>query len=492
MKRRDFLTRGGKALALGTFAPGLIGSAGLRAATTPANPRIFVGTLLFAQNLYEEGIAASLDEMRERGAINTVMPFVHTHFLRQYRRGFGPAQDELGRDLTDLWVKTNPDLYDDPRMLGDQSGRLYAGRDILHELEDEAARRGMSIYARILEPYRITGAHPGFEAFAQIEATGETGGNVCFNHPGYMAFWDSVVTDLVKGHPFLAGFKFGQERGGPFISSLNGGSGTCFCPNCLKLAAEAGLDAEEARRGLLALKEHGSTVLAGKAPDDGHFVSLLRLLGDYPEVLAWEKFWMQSRENQRRRMYRLIKRLNPAVQVGWHMDHGMTWNLFVRAFEDYADKGDHSDWLSVALYFDSMGRRSLGHFERSMRTQLFGDADEKTAYRMYLSMLGYDPDLEPPLEAHREGDSEFSADYVFKETRRAVRRVNGAAKVYARIGFDMPRYDCAITPGQVYQATTRALDAGADGLWCGREWRELQKDNIDAFGRAVRDWQNRA
>jgi hypothetical protein len=151
--------------------------------------------------------------------------------------------------------------------------------------------------------------------------------------------------------------------------------------------------------------------------------------------------------------------------------------------------GDYSDWLSVAVYFDSMGRRSMGHFDRNYKNILFGDAREKYSYPMYLSLLGYNPETEPALEQHRQHDTSFSSEYVFEECQRAVKAVNGNAKVHARPGFDMPGYDCNVTPKQVYDAVTRALDAGVNGLWCGREWDELKPENARAFGDAVRDYQ---
>ena len=95
---------------------------------------------------------------------------------------------------------------------------------------------------------------------------------------------------------------------------------------------------------------------------------------------------------------------------------------------------------------------------------------------------------EPSIEEHRKHDTPFSSEYVYNECRRAVLDVNGKAKVYARPGFDMPGYDCNITPVQVRGAVRSALQAGVDGLWCGREWDELKPENAQAFGDTVRDW----
>ncbi len=450
---------------------------------------MFIGTPVLPEILYERGIPECLDAMKELAGINRVMTFTHDHVFNQYRKDFQPKTDEHGNEYTNVWVKTNPEYYRDPALQGRNDDGKYAGRDILDELHAEAEPRNMKVYGRILEPYVITGAIPGFEEFAEIDANGNKGRNVCYNHPEYMAYWDSVVEDLVRTHPYLAGFKFGQERGGPILSSMGKDNpGTCFCEHCLPLAKKRGIDPGVARKGLIAIQKFGNQINAGEKPVDGNFVTFLRILTTYPDVLSWEQFWMDSREAQRKRMYKKIKGINENVQVGWHIDHGMTWDIITRATWDYSKMGPYSDWLSVAVYFDSMGRRSLGHYNRNYKDILFGDASEEHSYPMYLSMLGYDPEMEPPLEQHRRQDTSFSSDYVYRECRRAVKAVNGAANVHARPGFDMPGYNCNVTPEEVYSATTKALEAGVDGLWCGREWDELKPENARAFGNAVRDW----
>jgi hypothetical protein len=287
----------------------------------------------------------------------------------------------------------------------------------------------------------------------------------------------------------MAGFKFGQERGGPMFASLSGNTATCFCKHCLEKAKKRACNPEIARKGMLELKKFGEEARNNpEGPVDGYFVSFMRILANYPDLLSWEKLWMDSREDQRKRFYKQIKGINENIQVGWHIDHGMTWDLITRTFDDYSTKGPYSDWLSTAVYFDSMGRRSMNHFKKFYDSILFADAETDYSYPMYLSMLGYDPDREPSLARHEAHDTAFSSDYVYRECRRAVKAVNGKAKVYARPGFDMPGYDCNVTPDMVHAAVTRALDAGVDGLWCGREWDELKPENAVAFGRAVRDY----
>lgn len=449
---------------------------------------MFIGTPVLPEYLYENGIANSLDAMQELAGINTVMTFSHDHVFNQYRKDYLPKVAHDGSLLTNTWVKTNKKYYPNPEWAR-RDPNTFSDRDVLDELQQEASSRDMKVYARILEPYVITGAIPGFEEMAEIDANGNKANHVCFNHPDYIAYWEAVVEDLIRSHPYLNGFKFGQERGGPILSSMGKDRpGTCFCDHCLKLAKDRGINVENARKGLIAIQNYGNRINAGEKPIDGNFVTFLKILVEHHHVLAWEQFWMDSREAQRKRMYKQIKAIRDSVQVGWHMCHGLTWDLITRATWDYAKLGPHSDWLSVAVYFDSMGRRSRNHYDKNYRSILFGDASETHSYPMYLSMLGYNPEVEAALEQHRKQDTSFSSEYVYAECRRAVLAVKGQAKVYARPGFDMPGYDCNVTQEEVYRATTRALDAGVDGLWCGREWDELKPENARAFGNAVRDY----
>ncbi len=446
---------------------------------------------MLPEYLYEKGIADTLDAMQERSGINTVMTFSHDHVFRQYEKNFEAKKDPNDNPLTSVWVKTHAKYYEDPKLMGRNPDEKYDGVDVLDDLWKEAEPRGMKVYARILEPYVVTGAIPGFENWREVDANGEETNHVCFNHPGYIRYWESVTEDLIKSHPYLHGFKFGQERGGPLFSAFGKNHpGKCFCEYCRKKAEKQKLDPEEARKGLLEIQDYVQNIREGNRPVDGNFVTFMRHLMNYPEVLAWEKFWMDSREDQRRRMYKQIKSIRDSVQVGWHIDHGMTWDLITRASWDYAEMGPYSDWLSVAVYFDSMGRRSMNHYNKNYREIFFGDATEDISYPMYLSMLGYDPKTEPPLEAHEKHDTSFTDDYVYRECRRAVKAVNGTAMVYSRPGFDMPGYDCNVQAEEVYKSVIASLKAGVDGLWVGREWDELKPENARAFGKAIKDYKS--
>ena len=326
-----------------------MGAAGLAAMPKsfafPRNPkpsRYFVGTMVLAEDIYAKGIEAELDRMQELGGINA-NAFSHHHVARQYRPNFSPKTDENGNVITDIFVKTDPKLYKNKEWGYRNPEHTYANLDILDELGEAGASRDMEVYARILEPYVITGAIPGFEEFAEVGSYGEKGKNVCYNHPGYITYWDNVIEDLIVNHPTLHGFKFGQERGGPFFESLKDNSALCFCKHCVKKAKKRGIDVEEARKGFNAIREYARAANEGKKPANGFFTTYLRILSEYPAVFKYERFMKDSREEQRKRMFYQIKKLNPKVQVGWHIDHSMSWSLGMKTFWYYEDMHPYSD-----------------------------------------------------------------------------------------------------------------------------------------------------
>ncbi len=73
---------------------------------------------------------------------------------------------------------------------------------------------------------------------------------------------------------------------------------------------------DKARKGLIAIQQFGNKINAGDIPVDGNFVTFLRILTQFPEVLSWEQFWMDSRENQRKRMYSQIKAIDENIPFG--------------------------------------------------------------------------------------------------------------------------------------------------------------------------------
>ena len=84
----------------------------------------------------------------------------------------------------------------------------------------------------------------------------------------------------------------------------------------------------------------------------------------------------------------------------------------------------------------------------------------------------------------------LSPDYVARETRRALAGVRGKCKILPGIDIGIPtgRNSRKASPDDTYAATAAALRAGADGLIFSRKYSEMRLENLEAAGRAVREF----
>lgn len=464
----------------------------------------FVGVQLGSHSVFDEGADHCLDVLRETAGVNAVFVYAMTYQGFSKGRALGALAPDHGvplrapgdRETTEVWTETHDAYYEGTFLRHRRSpDKEYADRDVLAELMEPAAARGMAVYARILEGFThdLPRTIPNWIKVMSVDVYGRPTHLPCWNHPAYRNWWLSTVADLFTHYP-LAGFKYGAERGGPLGNLLKGAYHggvvpTCFCEHCRARAREQGIDVERARQGLISLYELVRGLLAGQAPpSDGVFVTLLRTLLRYPEVLAWEREWHEAKEEVARLMYGAIKTIRPEAQVGWHIYHnGTTWSPLYRALTDYSRMVEYSDWLKPVLYHDIAGPR-MHRDVGNMRDRFMRELSERQVLDLLYAVLGYDGEAEPRYEELvRRG---LSPDYVYRETRRCVAGVGDRIPVYPGIGFDIPwkGEHFPSDPDTVYQATRAAFRGGASGLIISREYDEMRLDNLRAVGRAVHEF----
>jgi hypothetical protein len=467
----------------------------------------FIGIQLTSHSVFDEGADHVLDLLQETAGVNAVLAYSH----ELYRAGQEPGQaaatmapdhgvprkDPRGRRLPPVWFKQHPDRYYAETFLRFRrhpESQEYADRDVFAELLEPCRERGIKLYGRVLEGFSAgMAAHvDNWPQILSIDVYGRPTRLPCFNNPDYRNWWAAMVEDLFKTHP-LDGFMYGTERSGPlhnlFLHPHHGVTvPNCFCAHCRDRGTSQGIDVERARRGFRALYEFIEGQAQGDPPPrDGVLVTALRILFKYPEILAWEALWQQSKEDLARLMYGTIKVIVPDAQVGWHIYHnGTSWHVIDRALLDYAEMVPYSDWLKPVVYHEIAGPRicrDVGHLHR----RVLGDLSESQTLTLLYAVLGYDPDVEPPLETL--GSKGLSPEYVYHETKRCVDAVAGQVPVYAGVGFDIPWGDATFggDPDKLYQATIKSFEAGAKGLIISRAYSEMRVPNLQAVGRAVRD-----
>jgi hypothetical protein len=464
-----------------------------------APEEFFIGIQMGPHSLFDEGFDQCLDFIQMTADVNAVLVYSQTYLNEAQRPLETLAQDHgalvkdlRGRKLPFIWTRPREGYYGNTvlRYASPDKDAEFANRDLFVELLDPVRRRGIKLYARILEvtgPMAMRGI-VNFEKVLAVDVYGKPLGFPCWNNPDYKNWWPAVAEDLFRSYE-LDGLQWGAERHGPLmVTILNGRAPFCFCEFCQARCQGQGISVERAREGFTELHRGVQAIEDGSRGPDGAFTGLLRVLLRYPEVLAWEYQYRLSREEMEQAIFSAAKKAKPTAQVGWHIDHQQTsWDQVYRAEMTYGEMAAYSDFIKPIVYHDILGPRIRWWYLDRLQKSALRQVSLEESLDFYYDTFDYDKKLEPALD--QLDQTGFSPDYVFRETKRTVIETGGKAKVYPGIGFDIP-WNGKHFPsdaGRVYQATRRAFAAGADGIVISREYDEMRRANLEAVGRAVTD-----
>jgi hypothetical protein len=459
----------------------------------------FVAIQVGAVSFVDEGVAPVLDILQERGGVNALFLATPT-----WTRGTGGRQlpghplPDHGVQEHDLdWVGGNYATVH-PRFYGGTIlgpvGRApeHPDWDIFEAVLPEAKKRGMQSIAWIEESSYADELrrYPNMPKCLEVDPRGRPVPRMCFNNPDYRNWHLSIVEDYAKSYD-LDGIAWCSERPGPLNLLMQGpvsdapmrDAVTCFCRHCQTLARERGIDVRRALEGYQQALDWNALVAAGDRPADGAFVAFWRLLLQYPELLAWQTLWTDSQHQMYRDVYGVAKACKPDVQVGWHVYHNISFSPFYRADQEYAELSRYSDFLKVVIYNNCAGPRFHLWIENICRA-LFADATPAEVYPLMLKLLQLEE--EPYDELPARG---FSADYVRRETERAVAGVEGRCAIYPGIDIDIPTPPDTTKCSRegVKAAVLAAFAGGAQGVVLSRKYSEMLLDNLAGAGDAIKE-----
>jgi len=467
-----------------------------------------------ADSFQDEGVDTVLDTVTDRAGVNALFLATPTWSLATGGRA------EPGRPVPDhgatepaspgwkggSYATPHPEYYA-RTALGPVPS---AGWDMLAEVTTAAARRGVRSYAWIDESAhaRTLRGYPGFLTVLEVDMWNKPARRPCYRNPDYRYWHLGLVEDYIKSYP-IDGLGWSTDRIGPLNLLLQGparqglGLVVCYCSHCKQAGAERGIDWRRAQEGHRKLVTLNAAVAAGDVPEDGAFVSVWRLLLNHPEVLAWQALWTDGQHQVYRDVYGMVKAYRPEVQVGWTIDHADTLHPFFRASQDLAEMSHFSDFLKVAVYDNAAGPR-LHTMVDGLARAVFGDAEPREVYPLLARMMGL-----PQVPYDALLDSGLPAEYVTRQTRRAVVGNEGRCAIYTGIDVDMPvgqpgdggievvpgdgtetnpdRTDgkARSTPESVKAAVLAAFAGGADGIVLSRKYSEMTLANLAGVGAAL-------
>ena len=488
MNRREFIENSAAAAAA-TAVFGWPNGFDAQSAATP------IGIQIGAVSFLDEGSDKVLDALAEMASINTLFLATFT-----YGRGIGGRQPR-GTPLPDHGKQEYDDNYHGGNFATPHSQFYknttivpekapdYPGYDVIADVLPRAHQRGMKVICWFEDVFRKE--VPGLDKTFEVDVHGRPAARVCYRNPNTLNFWLGLTEDYLRSYP-VDGLMFGSERQGPLNTALGASHGGgaapgtvgCFCPHCLEAARKEGINVERAKRGYLALERWVDGMKGGQRPTDGAFVTFWRILVEQPEVLAWERLWNEGLRDTYRAMYRKAHEIAPQKPMGWHLWHTNSFAPFYRAEQDYAAFSGYSDFLKVVMYHDSGGPR-MARYIRNVNATLFADLtpEQTTEFTYRVQQYG----AEAPLD--KLATAGLSADYVRRETRRAVAGVTGTTRIWPGIEIDVPtgENEKKTTPDSAYQAVKATFEGGAHGIILSRKYSEMKLDNLRAAGRAIRE-----
>ena len=468
----------------------------LKTAPSPAprsvtrNRKNLVATQVKAYAWQDEGIEKLLDNLQEKGNINTVFAFT---FLSE-------PTDVSGRiPLPDhgTYSKADPEIggafydYDLKYFAGTTLKEFHAKNkfNVISEVAPKMKARGMDFFAW---DYNNTNANmmrliPGFTEVAEIDVYGRRTDSACWNNPDYRAQLTGRIESYLSGYADqVAGIIWGCERMGPLDNMIGGGWATtgisCFCQYCRAKARNRDVSVERAQQGFIKLDKLFQAAAHDKRPDDGYFVAFWRVLLQYPEILAWQTIWNDSYHEIRSELYGTAKAIAPEKPFGFHIVQNVTFSPFYSAVDDYAKIQHYTDFVKIASYSNAGGGRMAGFIKRLCST-VFADATPQDLTPFYYKIMGYN---EAPYD--ELGPNGLSVNYIASETRRAITDTHHSIQIYPSVDINVPISPGwkKTTPEGVKAEIDAAFDAGGDGVVLSREYTEMWLANLAAAGDATR------
>lgn len=495
--RREFMKKSARIGALATAGP-LIGlsTLDLFGEKKPDVGYLMNGIQVGAVSFVDEGVDKVLDILQERGSINTLFLTVFT-----YGRGLAGRQipgeqfPDHGSQESDRqtfhggnYAISHPEFYKNT-VLKSTRAPEHGDFDILASVIPAAKKRGMKVYASVEDQWRSD--VPGIDQCYEVDIMGRKSNTLCLFNPDVRAFWTALVTDISKSYD-IDGILFFNERSGPLLNSLgashfqtiDSSRSTCFCEHHQREAEKLGINFERAREGYLKLDQFVKSSLKDERPSDGYYVEFNRLLLNYPEIIAWDQLFDLGKHQVLEEVQVAVKEVNKDLKLGFHVEHVNSFNPFFRAGRNYEDLAAKADFLKVVAYNNCGGER-YAKFINNIQSTIFRDVPAESLMRFNNRLLNYGNEASME-ELETEG---LSADYVFRETQRAVAGVKGKCEILPGIDVGIPtgKNSRKGSPEDVYAATLAAFRGGANGVILSRKYSEMNLADIEAAGRAIRE-----
>jgi len=204
-----------------------------------------------------------------------------------------------------------------------------------------------------------------------------------------------------------------------------------------------------------------------------------------PELLVWERFWVERDKDLDRELYGMVKWCNPKLQFGlnvWNRNH---LNPLRKAQWPWAEMTQWCDWVKPITYQHQAGGvyfDEMTHWHRSILRDVPPQEMTPIMYRVLgLQEAPWDDVIEKGFDADT---------YVYGQCRATVDAVGGRVAVYMGIGVDAPRSretQARCTPDIVRRSVLATYRAGGQGVVFSPNYAGMDLTTLDGAAQALHE-----
>jgi hypothetical protein len=459
----------------------------------------FVGIQVGPISFVDEGVDSVLDTLHQRVGVNALMVGTVSWLGLKVGRSISHEIDgwpdhgvpEPSPLNGGAYVRTRSEYYR-TTIIDDYANRdpLMADEDVLEMVIPAARERGMLVYSELMEPFFKYAGHgsantveiPNLPQLMEVDFMGRIGSEPSTSNRDYRNWIRSMIEDQVRSYD-LDGLMWCNERRSPLDQLVSGSAPGDFSPDAWEEADRRGIDVERVRRAFREVYDFFQAARAGHDFVDGAFVEFWRVLLANPEVLLWERFWLERNKDLDRELYGIVKWCNPSLQFGlnvWNRNH---FNFIRKAQWPWLEQTSYADWVKPITYQHQSGQIYVKE-QRDLHATIFRDVSPEELTPLMYKFLGLQ---EAPwaelVQAGMDPDT-----YVYGQCRDTVRGVAGRVPVYMGLGVDAPRVQAdqaECTPDIVYRSVHATYRAGGKGVIFSPNYASMKLTNLDGAARAL-------
>ena len=458
--------------------------------------KILNGIQINPLSFVDEGIDNCFNILKNRFKINAIFVCTVSWLALKIGRSISYEYDgwpDHGiREPIDLkggaYFRPNPKYYTQT-LIKDfyTQDQIFQDKDILSDIIKVAKQNDIKVYIELMEPFFKYEGHgsiqsvdiPNIVNCMETDLYGRTGSDPSTFNKDYRNWIKAIVEDQCKSYK-IDGVMWCNERCSPLDQLIQGNVPTDFSNDMLDYASRNNINVDSVKKAFI-------TVINQLENSDNDFdiIKFINLILYNPEILIWEKLWLENNKNLDKELYGLVKWIDKDLEFGlniWNRNH---FNPIRKAQWPWDEVTKYCDWVKPITYQHQGGsiyKKEITYWNK----RLLKNYDKNEILNVFNRILNIEStDWDNLVSTGLNPKS-----YVYDQCKETVKGVNNTIPVYMGIGVDAPSYNsiqARCSPEIVYESVKASHKAGASGFIYSPNYNFMQLKNLDGSVKALNE-----